>query len=43
MHLLGSIGRAEEVSFEFRAKDCLGEGTADIRRYGIANWRDRRQ
>ena len=26
-----SIGRAEEVSFEFRVKDSLGEGTTDMR------------
>ena len=28
---LGSIGSAEEVSFQFRAKDSLSEGFADMR------------
>lgn len=27
---LGSIGRAEEASFEFSAKDCLTEAVADM-------------
>ena len=35
--LLESIGRAEEVSFEFKVKDSLSEGIADMREYGIPN------
>lgn len=27
---LGSVGKAEEESFEIRVKDCLGEGIADM-------------
>jgi len=34
---LESIGRAEEVSFEFGAKDSFGEGIADMRGLGIPN------
>jgi len=33
---------AEEVSFEFRAKDSLGERIADRRWSGIPNGQDRR-
>jgi len=34
---LESIGRAEEVSFELRAKDRLGERIADMTWKGIPN------
>ena len=34
---LESIGRAEEVSYELKAKDSLGERIVDMRWYEIPN------
>ena len=46
MHLeagksLESIGRAEEVSFEFKAKDGFSEVIVDMKGVGNSKWKDR--